>query len=188
MRTLLLQIFDLQRERFYVCPDFQFLLRFLSYYISPPHTLLLRAPKTKGGTPTLKKLILTLCFICLLTLPLASCSIEKVKAQDGVKPEYTVMKEEDFPDKVKELIEENKESEFQLTYQDGSYLYLLKGYGKQETGGYSIQIEDLSLWDNAIHLQTTLIGPEEDKDLKDEPSYPYLVVKMKYREEPVIFE
>ena len=35
---------------------------------------------------------------------------------------------------------------------------------------------------------TTLIGPEEDKDLKDEPSYPYLVVKMKYREEPVIFE
>ena len=69
------------------------------------------------------------------------------------------MKEEDFPDKVKELIEENKESEFQLTYQDGSYLYLLKGYGKQETGGYSIQIEDLSLWDNAIHLQTTLIGP-----------------------------
>lgn len=136
----------------------------------------------------MKKLILTLCFICLLTLPLASCSIEKVKAQDGVKPEYTVMKEGDFPDKVKELIEENKESEFQLTYQDGSYLYLLKGYGKQETGGYSIQIEDLSLWDNAIHLQTTLIGPEEDKDLKDEPSYPYLVVKMKYREEPVIFE
>ena len=91
-------------------------------------------------------------------------------------------------DDIDMLIEENKESEFQLTYQDGSYLYLLKGYGKQETGGYSIQIEDLSLWDNAIHLQTTLIGPEEDKDLKDEPSYPYLVVKMKYREEPVIFE
>ena len=59
---------------------------------------------------------------------------KKSKPQDGVKPEYTVMKEEDFPDKVKELIEENKESEFQLTYQDGSYLYLLKGYGKQETG------------------------------------------------------
>ena len=34
------------------------------------------------------------------------------------------MKEEDFPDKVKELIEENKESEFQLTYQDGIYMDL----------------------------------------------------------------
>lgn len=132
--------------------------------------------------------MLVLSFFCLISLFLWGCSIEKVKAQNGVKPEYTVMKEEDFPDKVKELIEENKEKEFQLTYQDGSYLYLIKGYGVQETGGYSIQIEDLSLWDNAIHLQTTLIGPEEDKELKDEPSYPYLVVKMKYREEPVIFE
>ena len=127
-------------------------------------------------------------FVLLFLLCLWSgCSIEKVRAQNGVKPEYTVMKETDFPDKVKELIAENKESEFQLTYQDGSWLYLIKGYGKQKTGGYSIQIEDLSLWENAIHLQTVLLGPEEE-DLKDDPSYPYLVVRMKYREEPVIFE
>ena len=98
------------------------------------------------------------------------------------------MKEEDFPEKVKELIEEHKETEFQLTYQDSGYLYLMKGYGKQQTGGYSIQIEDLSLWENAIHLQTVLIGPEEGQKLTEEPSYPCLVVKMKYREEPVIFE
>lgn len=116
------------------------------------------------------------------------CSIEKVRAGDGLKPEYTVMKEADFPDKVKELVEQNREEEFQMTYQDGGYLYLLKGYGKQETGGYSIQIEDLSLWDNAIHLKTILLGPEDGEELTDEPSYPCLVVKMKYREEPVIFE
>lgn len=126
--------------------------------------------------------------VALLSCFLCGCSIEKVKAGDGVKPEYTVMKEEDFPDKVKELIEEHKETEFQLTYQDSGYLYLMKGYGKQQTGGYSIQIEDLSLWENAIHLQTVLIGPGEGEELKEEPSYPCLVVKMKYREEPVIFE
>ena len=126
--------------------------------------------------------------VALLSCFLCGCSIEKVKAGDGVKPEYTVMKEEDFPDKVKELIEEHKETEFQLTYQDSGYLYLMKGYGKQQTGGYSIQIEDLSLWENAIHMQTVLIGPGEGEELKEEPSYPCLVVKMKYREEPVIFE
>lgn len=126
--------------------------------------------------------------VALLSCFLCGCSIEKVKAGDGVKPEYTVMKEEDFPDKVKELIEEHKGTEFQLTYQDSGYLYLMKGYGKQQTGGYSIQIEDLSLWENAIHLQTVLIGPGEGEELKEEPSYPCLVVKMKYREEPVIFE
>ena len=131
----------------------------------------------------IKTVFVLLFLLCLLS----GCSIEKVRAQNGVKPEYTVMKETDFPDKVKELIAENKESEFQLTYQDGSWLYLIKGYGKQKTGGYSIQIEDLSLWENAIHLQTVLLGPEEE-DLKDDPSYPYLVVRMKSREEPVIFE
>ena len=131
----------------------------------------------------IKTVFVLLFLLCLLS----GCSIEKVRAQNGVKPEYTVMKETDFPDKVKELIAENKESEFQLTYQDGSWLYLIKGYGKQKTGGYSIQIEDLSLWENAIHLQTVLLGPDEE-DLKDDPSYPYLVVRMKYREEPVIFE
>ena len=131
----------------------------------------------------IKTVFVLLFLLCLLS----GCSIEKVRAQNGVKPEYTVMKETDFPDKVKELIAENKESEFQLTYQDASWLYLIKGYGKQKTGGYSIQIEDLSLWENAIHLQTVLLGPEEE-DLKDDPSYPYLVVRMKYREEPVIFE
>ena len=131
----------------------------------------------------IKTVFVLLFLLCLLS----GCSIEKVRAQNGVKPEYTVMKETDFPDKVKELIAENKESEFQLTYQDGSWLYLIKGYGKQKTGGYSIQIEDLSLWENAIHLQTVLLGPEEE-DLKDDPSYPYLVVRMKYRVEPVIFE
>ena len=44
------------------------------------------------------------------------------------------------------------------------------------------------MWENAIHLQTVLIGPGEGEELKEEPSYPCLVVKMKYREEPVIFE
>ena len=129
--------------------------------------------------------ILLLMLLCSL---LGGCSIEKVRAGDGVKPEYTVIKEEDFPEKVKELTNENKEKEFQMTYQDQGYLYLLKGYGKQETGGYSIQIEDLSLWENAIHIKTVLMVPEDEEKLTDEPSYPCLVVKMKYREEPVIFE
>ncbi len=129
-------------------------------------------------------ILLFLALCCFL----GGCSIEKVRAGDGVKPEYTVMKEEDYPDKVKELIQENREEEFQMTYEDQGYLYLLKGYGKQESGGYSIQIEDLSLWENAIHLKTVLMGPEDREELTDEPSYPCLVVKMKYREEPVIFE
>lgn len=126
--------------------------------------------------------------LIVMCCSLWGCSIEKVRAKDGVKPEYTVMKEEDFPDKVRELVEQNREKEFQMTYQDNGFLYLMKGYGKQETGGYSIQVQDLSLWDNAIHLETMLLGPEEGEELTGESSFPCLVIKMKYREEPVIFE
>ena len=126
--------------------------------------------------------------LIVMCCSLWGCSIEKVRAKDGVKPEYTVMKEEDFPDKVRELVEQNREKEFQMTYQENGFLYLMKGYGKQETGGYSIQVQDLSLWDNAIHLETMLLGPEEGEELTGEPSFPCLVIKMKYREEPVIFE
>ena len=118
--------------------------------------------------------------LIVMCCSLWGCSIEKVRAKDGVKPEYTVMKEEDFPDKVRELVEQNREKEFQMTYQDNGFLYLMKGYGKQETGGYSIQVQDLSLWDNAIHLETMLLGPEEGEELTGEPSFPCLVIKMKF--------
>ena len=136
----------------------------------------------------MKRWTIGILLLSVMTFLLGGCSLTKVKADDVVKPEYTVMKTDDFPEEVADLVEENKEKEFQMTYQDGEYLYLLKGYGKQETGGYSIQIADLSLWDNAIHLQTTLIGPDRDQEIKEEPSYPTIVIKMEYRDEPVIFE
>ena len=129
-------------------------------------------------------LLLLVLFSCLLY----GCSIEKVRAGDGVKPEYTVMKEEDFPEKVKELIAQNQETEFQMTYQDAGYLYLLKGYGKQETR--RIQHTDLRFIPvgKRHSFADCAYRPRDGEELKEEPSYPCLVVKMKYREEPVIFE
>lgn len=125
--------------------------------------------------------------VTIILFCLSGCSIEKVSAQKQDKLEYTILKEAEFPEKVQELVEKNKTKEFQLTYQEQNNLYLIKGYGEQKTGGYSIRIEDLSLWENAIHVQTMLIGPKEE-NLRDEPSYPYLVIRMEYRKEPVIFE
>lgn len=125
--------------------------------------------------------------VIIILFILSGCSIEKVSAKKQDKIEYTILKESEFPEEVQKLLEENKAQEFQLTYQEQEFLYLMKGYGEQKTGGYSIRIEDISLWENAVHMQTTLIGPKET-NLKEEPSYPYVVVRIKDREEPVIFE
>lgn len=102
--------------------------------------------------------------------------------------DYTVVKEEEIPEEMRSLIEEKKGQEFQMTYQSGEYLYLLKGYGQQMSGGYSIQIEELSLGESAIYFKTLLIGPSKGEKVSKEPSYPYIVVKLAYREEPVQFQ
>ena len=82
----------------------------------------------KKGTAIILLLTVISCFLC-------GCSIEKVRAMDGVKPEYTVMKEEDYPEKVKELIGENKAKEFQMTYQDADM-----ENRKQEGTAYKLKI------------------------------------------------
>ena len=52
----------------------------------------------------MKKWAAGILLIVVMCCSLWGCSIEKVRAKDGVKPEYTVMREADFPDKVRELV------------------------------------------------------------------------------------
>ena len=85
------------------------------------------------------------------------------------------------------LARAKKEKEFQLRYETGETLYLAKGYGRQMSGGYSIQVTDLSASVNAVFFETKLIGPTEEVQ-GGEPSYPYIVVKTEYRDVPVQFQ
>ena len=131
-----------------------------------------------------------MCLGILLTMLMMTAGGCKVEEKDDAKVsdmKFTVISEKELPDELKKIIEEKKQKEMKLTYMSGDKLYIVRGYGVQKTGGYSIRIEDVSLWENAIHVQTMLIGPKEE-NLKDEPSYPYLVIRMEYRDEPVIFE
>lgn len=75
-----------------------------------------------------------------------------------------------------------------MTYELDDDLYLVHGYGEQDTGGYSICIKDLYLTSNAILFDTELVGPRKGETINKSPSYPYIVVKIENREEHVIFE
>ena len=83
-------------------------------------------------------------------------------------------------------MKKKKEKEFQLSYETGDDLYLAKGYGRQMSGGYSIQVEELGESSNGIFFVTKLLGP---KDLKEAgvPSYPCIVIKTRKQEKPVTF-
>ncbi len=118
---------------------------------------------------------------------LAGCSMlteERVKLQDLG---FTVVSEEKIPAELKTIIDEKKSNPFQLTYSADNFLYIVIGYGQQASGGYSIAVNELYLTEEAIYVNTTLLGPEEDQ-VSRVPSCPYIVLKMDYMEKPVVFE
>ncbi len=128
--------------------------------------------------------------LCLLLLVLVLCSCamnssERVKLKDL---DFTVLGEEMIPKELKTVIEERKEENFKLTYSDEEHMYIVIGYGKQETGGYSIAVNELYLTDSAVYVNTSLLGPEASEKSKKSPSYPYIVIKTEKLDETVIFE
>ena len=86
------------------------------------------------------------------------------------------------------IVEEKKENAFKLTYNDDAYLYIVIGYGQQPQGGYSIAVNELYLTEDAIFVNTTLLGPESTSAAGQTPSYPYIVLKTDYLDKPVVFE
>lgn len=104
------------------------------------------------------------------------------------KLDYTVVEDEDVPKELLEMINAKKENRLKLTYATNEYLYIVTGYGTQETSGYSIRLDNLYMGENAIYIQTSLIGPRKNENITKVKTYPYMVVKIEHREEPVIFE
>lgn len=125
--------------------------------------------------------------VLLLALCIAGCGVRNMEGETEIPLDYTVVQEEHIPDEVKAIIEKQKAQEFQMTYQSQDYLYILKGYGLQNSGGYSISVEHLTLRGESISCKTRLIGPETTTEMTKEVSYPYIVIKTEYRDAPVVF-
>ena len=128
-----------------------------------------------------------LAVLFLLTAFLAGCSFQK-EEEEKTKLEFTVVDEERLPEELKEIVTEKKKEAFKLTYADGGYIYLCIGYGEQKTGGYSIAVNDLYATENAIYLDTNLIGPKEAGEAGSAPSFPYLVIKTPFMDKTVVFD
>ena len=127
-------------------------------------------------------------WILLLCIPwiLAGCRIQKLDTGKVRDLDYTVMDETEIPEEMREQIERAKERPFLYTYADKGDLYIARGYGLQETGGYKILVSELYESRNAIICRTTLMGPEPDEKVTDQPSGPYLVIRTAYSDKYVI--
>ncbi len=135
----------------------------------------------------LKKCRVFFVFVLMLSM-LTGCemlNMERVKLRDL---EFVILSEEVLPAELKTIIEERKAEPFKLTYADADALYICVGYGQQESGGFSITVDELYLTDTAIYVETTLLGPDGAQSSTKAPSYPYIVIKTEALDENVICE
>lgn len=135
----------------------------------------------------LKKSFLTLAAL-LSSLLLAACAADAPTEENAQNLEFTVISEDRLPEELLEIVESKKENAFKLTYADEGYLYICTGYGKQESGGYSITVNSLYETDNAVYVNTNLLGPKAGSAPGNSPSYPYIILKIEFRDKTVVFD
>ncbi|MEY8337746.1 protease complex subunit PrcB family protein [Lachnospiraceae bacterium 62-35] len=124
----------------------------------------------------------------LLVRFLTACSAGGGQEEKVRDLEFTVTAENEIPEELRQIIQEKQIAPFKLTYSDDKNLYIAAGYGEQASGGYSISVKALYLTQNSIVYDTELLGPENKEAAGTEKSYPYIVVKTEFLEEPVVFK
>lgn len=126
----------------------------------------------------------------LLCVVLTGCRMSgegNIKLRDL---DFTVLSEEKIPEELKTVIAEKGSEPFRLTYSDNQNLYISIGYGEQKTGGYSIAVDELYLTDDAVHVSTSLLGPDitGQKSGAGKPTTPYIVIKTELLDKTVIYD
>lgn len=135
------------------------------------------------------KIAAVLCMVAAVTcLAFTGCKGEKENDRKLEDLEFTVVGEKDVPTVLQEMIAQKKTNPFKLTYADGQDMYIVIGKGPQEGGGFSIVVKELYLTENSVVIKTELMGPEKGETVGTEKSYPVLIVKTAYYEEPVVFQ
>lgn len=132
------------------------------------------------------KLYLLILIFILPILLIAGCEKKENKKTSSV--DFTIVTDGDIPKDLRKLIKERRKNQFELSYSDGSHLYAVKGYGRQETSDYNIKVNDFYISDGSLVFDTELTGPDKDENISSKPSYPYIVVKTEYMENSIIFK
>ena len=122
-----------------------------------------------------------------MVLGVFGCAAKTDKTEKIRDLEFTVLDKDDIPESFLDEIKDRVEKGFKLTFEDQGYLYIAEGYGRQETSGYSIEVAAFYETENAIYVQTDLIGPGNDEKIVERPTYPYIVLKTESVDKNVVF-
>lgn len=102
--------------------------------------------------------------------------------------DFEILTQDQVGDELSQMIEEKKVLPFRFTYQEDGMLYICIGYGKKPSGGYSITVDELMEAENAIYVDTNLIGPDKEDSKIKGISYPHLVIRTQDLDKSVVFQ
>lgn len=119
---------------------------------------------------------------------LCACSVQKEDKAKLRDIDFTVVDAYDAPEELQKKIEEKKEKTFEISYADNGYLYVVRGYGSQDTSGYSVEVKECFEAKDGIYLKTNLLGPPKSEEIIEGKTYPYVIVKMEYSDKNVVFD
>lgn len=125
--------------------------------------------------------------LAVIWISLGACSIRKDDMKKLRDVEFTVVSPGEGPEELEVQIEEEKEEEFKLTYGEGGYLYIARGYGKRQTSGYSVEVAACYETEDLICMETELLGPPKEEKIQEQSTYPYVVIKIEYTDKNVAF-
>lgn len=123
----------------------------------------------------------------MMALALTGCSVEKIDRKKVQDLEYSIVDKDKIPEEMKSEIEKKKTENFHITYDDGTSLYIGQGYGRKDTSGYSVQVQQCYESSNSVCIKTSLTGPQKAEKISKKNTYPYIVVKLVSNRKSVIF-
>lgn len=134
---------------------------------------------------TAKKVIVLLCWI-LLFAGMSGCLSDGAQ-EERISVAFQVVAFDKAPQKLQEIIEEHKKEEIKMTWEGNEGRYIIRGYGEQPTGGYSIRADAVELMGDGLHVTTTLIPPQKEQAAA-EASYPCIILLIENMDQEVTFE
>lgn len=102
--------------------------------------------------------------------------------------EYEIVEYHYLDESVRKAFDAAKSINKRLTFEDENYQYLIVCYGKQEMGGYSVEVKELYETNNMIVVDTTLKGPQKNKKYDADVSYPGIVIRINKHSKLVVFK
>lgn len=116
------------------------------------------------------------------------CSVQSIGKEHTRELAFETVTGEQIPKELASKMAEMGMKPFQMTYSDQGALYIARGYGEKETGGYRVLVTSCRESERAVYIHTKLLGPSKEEQIVREPMNPQIVVKIRAADRNVVFE